>query len=322
MKAIQRGKGDSATAAAAYRSGEKLIDVRTGIEHDYTRKSQVSYTEVIGYHGTRSELWESVELKHKRGDATPAREVEVSLPVELSNDQKISLARELATEINQRYGVAVDMCIHKINSNNPHAHLLITACTVDNNLMGKKVDALDPISCSRTKPPSPNPSEYLRERWAELTNDALAKSGYSVRVDHRSLKDQGIDREPQIHVGAGWYIANSDRMQTNEAIIELNELKAEQKLLTRLIKTVNASVGFLQAVQIAQGIFNSFKFTHEPTLAPTQTITEAPTEAIAEAILTLEQLIDQDAKRNKAQTAALVARNKARRMGSDDVADA
>src|SRR5882762_11353701 len=40
--------------------------------------------------------------------------------------------------------------------------------------------------------------EYLgiRERWAHLTNDALREAGLTARVDHRSLKHQGIDREP------------------------------------------------------------------------------------------------------------------------------
>ncbi|MEK7217041.1 MAG: MobA/MobL family protein, partial [Chloroflexota bacterium] len=30
---------------------------------------------------------------------------------------------------------------------------------------------------------------------------ALEREGFEQRVDRRSLEDQGIDREPQIHVG-------------------------------------------------------------------------------------------------------------------------
>jgi hypothetical protein len=43
-----------------------------------------------------------------------------------------------------------------------------------------------------------NLDEYLmlRERWAEVTNQALRQAGVSARVDHRSLERQGIDREP------------------------------------------------------------------------------------------------------------------------------
>lgn len=40
-----------------------------------------------------------------------------------------------------------------------------------------------------------------REGIAELTNEALAEAGLEVRVDHRSLRDQGIDQTPGIHLG-------------------------------------------------------------------------------------------------------------------------
>ncbi len=34
-------------------------------------------------------------------------------------------------------------------------------------------------------------------------NHALERAGHDARIDHRSLKEQGIDREPQIHIGPG-----------------------------------------------------------------------------------------------------------------------
>lgn len=40
-----------------------------------------------------------------------------------------------------------------------------------------------------------------RESWEISCNDALAGAGLDVRVDHRSLKDQGIDREPEPKIG-------------------------------------------------------------------------------------------------------------------------
>jgi MobA/MobL family len=40
--------------------------------------------------------------------------------------------------------------------------------------------------------------EYLslRERWASLANEALREANIAARIDHRSLAEQGIDREP------------------------------------------------------------------------------------------------------------------------------
>ena len=36
----------------------------------------------------------------------------------------------------------------------------------------------------------------IRERWAEVTNEALQRAGLTARVDHRSLEHQGVAREP------------------------------------------------------------------------------------------------------------------------------
>ena len=47
IKIISRGKGKSAVAAAAYRSGENLTNEYDGITHDYTRKGGVVHTEVL-----------------------------------------------------------------------------------------------------------------------------------------------------------------------------------------------------------------------------------------------------------------------------------
>jgi hypothetical protein len=38
---------------------------------------------------------------------------------------------------------------------------------------------------------------WLRERWAQISNEALREAGLTARIDHRSYKDQGIDREPK-----------------------------------------------------------------------------------------------------------------------------
>jgi hypothetical protein len=40
----------------------------------------------------------------------------------------------------------------------------------------------------------------IRERWATVTNEALKAANIEARVDHRSLAEQGIDREPRPHI--------------------------------------------------------------------------------------------------------------------------
>ena len=40
-----------------------------------------------------------------------------------------------------------------------------------------------------------------REHWAGLANEHLLRSGFDVRIDHRSYKDQGVGLEPTSHLG-------------------------------------------------------------------------------------------------------------------------
>ena len=89
---VSRGKGKSAVAAAAYRSGEKITNEWDGMTHDYTRKGGVVHTEIMlppharPSFSDRSTLWNSVELYEKAGNAQLAREIDAALPVELSGN--------------------------------------------------------------------------------------------------------------------------------------------------------------------------------------------------------------------------------------------
>jgi len=42
-----------------------------------------------------------------------------------------------------------------------------------------------------------------RKLMADIINTKLEQRGHGVRVDHRSLKEQGIQREPERHLGPG-----------------------------------------------------------------------------------------------------------------------
>lgn len=209
MKAVSRSAGRSSTAAAAYRAGEKIIDERTGEIHDYTRKGGVESTDIVLPDGcksmTRAELWNGVEQHHKRGDALVAREFEIALPDELSGDERRRLAVDFAREVANHYSVAADVCIHapsaKGDERNYHAHILLSACTVGQDGFGKKAAELDPIHCQRQKEKIPTPADLWRGRFAELQNERLQEAGTNARVDHRTLKAQGIDREPTQHLG-------------------------------------------------------------------------------------------------------------------------
>ena len=98
IQIIKRSIGKSAVAAAAYRSGERLVNEWDGMTHDYTHKGGIVHTEImLPAHAPpefqdRSTLWNSMEQIEKASDAQLAREIEVALPAELSRTEQLALS--------------------------------------------------------------------------------------------------------------------------------------------------------------------------------------------------------------------------------------
>ena len=211
-KIISRKTGRSATAAAAYRAGEEITDLRTGEIHDYRQKRGVEHAEIILPSGVewtpdRAELWNAVEAKNKRADAQVAREFVVALPDELDYDQRRQLALGLARHIADTYRVATDLAIHvpgrEGDHRNHHAHILTSTNTLNpDGSFGNKARALDLVAHNMGGGVgTANAIDTLRQTWADLANQALERAGRAERIDHRSLEAQGIDRAPTQHLG-------------------------------------------------------------------------------------------------------------------------
>jgi len=210
---VGRSAGRRATAAAAYRAGERLRDERSGKLYNYSRRKDVVHSEVFlpshlagaadAWAGNREKLWNTAERAEKQSNSRVAREYQVSLPHELNTAQQVGLARAFSRELAERYNVAVDLAVHLPRPDgdprNFHAHLLTTTREVTPRGLGAKT-GLDMRGGERRRrelPDSRQEIRTLRERWAVLTNEALREAGVEARVDHRSLAAQGIDREPR-----------------------------------------------------------------------------------------------------------------------------
>ena len=208
MRVFSRSKGHSAVAAAAYRSGSQLYDERAERIHRYDKRSGVRETFIVAPENvpheyfTRAFLWNAVEESEKRKNSCVARELILALPHELGSAERLSLTKDMALYLMERYRVAVDAAIHEPaegdghDPRNHHAHLLFTTRELTPSGLGKKTRVLD------DKKSGVEETELLREVWETLANDALDRAGLDVRIDRRSLVDQGIDRIPQAHIGA------------------------------------------------------------------------------------------------------------------------
>ncbi|AGB45179.1 Ti-type conjugative transfer relaxase TraA [Mesorhizobium australicum WSM2073] len=202
VKVIGRKAGSSAVASAAYRSASRLRDERIERSHDFLAKRGVVHSEVMLPENApeawsdRERLWNDVEVFEVRKDAQLAREVEFALPRELSQAQGIELARDFVQAEFVSRGMVADLNVHwdsaEDGSRKPHAHVMLTMRSVDENGFGAKMR-----DWNRTEM-----VERWRERWAELANARLAELDIDTRIDHRSLEAQGIALEPQTQIGA------------------------------------------------------------------------------------------------------------------------
>src|SRR5258706_1739645 len=217
IESVSRGEGRCATAASAYRAAERIHDLETDEVFDYTRKRGVEHTEIvlsrqpsrqdINWARNRQDLWNAAERAEKRKDARIAREYELSLPCEMAGPQRLALTRAFAQELADRYQCAVDVAIHRPHwrgdKRNHHAHLLTTTRQIGASGLGAKT-TVEWSNTDRRKHGLQSASAEMKEiraRWEVLANEHLHSLGIDARIDHRSLKDQGIEREPTVHQG-------------------------------------------------------------------------------------------------------------------------
>ena len=252
VKPISRAAGRTATAAAAYRAGAEIADLRTGEQHDYTRKRDIVHSELVLPAGSpawaqdRAALWNAAEAAEKRKDARVARDYEVAIPKELTPAQGIALVRDFSQALVDRHGVAIDLNIHRDALRNwdgsdkgyqgYHAHLLASTRQLGREGFGAKAQ----IELSDTKRKSLGLSdgaaeiERIRQLWEVTANRHLEQAHQTQRIDSRSLKDQGIDREPTVHLGPGVTALERDGIPSrlgdiNRQVVAEHRLDAQQR---------------------------------------------------------------------------------------------
>ncbi|MBI1262757.1 MAG: hypothetical protein GC184_13645 [Rhizobiales bacterium] len=259
----------SAVAAAAYRSGERLYDTSQGKWFEFD-KPDVIHTEIMApdhepvpeWLFNRQTLWNMAERAEKRADAQLAREVEITLPRELTKDQHVALVRSFVRDQFVSKGMVADIAIHMPSASDgedqPHAHIMLLLRRLDpgsetgfsakkerdwnerediaravsearkrfNNtgLAGDKA-ALEAAEARR------NVNVWRRE-WAGYANHALEEVGSTARIDHRTLEAQGIMREPQPHLGLARHIEKAyvylkDRLTQWVAVKKRSQLYQE-----------------------------------------------------------------------------------------------
>ena len=242
-KPVSRSSGRSATASSAYRAGAELTDERTGITHDYTRRSGVVASDCFMVKDnervslSRGELWNKAEQAENRKDARTAREIVINLPHELEQSERVKLVDDFAQDLAKKYDCGVDYAVHlpdkKGDQRNHHAHILMTTRSVELTADGQ-ISLTDKTSLELSNrklkeldlPKTQEQIKTLRAEWAQLTNERLAEHGIDARIDHRSFEEQGIDKQATVKMG--WRATALERKGIRTDVGDLNrQIKAD-----------------------------------------------------------------------------------------------
>ena len=232
---ISAGKGRSAIASAAYRSGKKLFDQKEGRSYFYARSVMpesfiLTPKNAPEWASDREQLWNEVERKDRRANSRYAKEFNVALPVELSEDEQKELLTKYVQENFVDEGMVADVAIHRDHPDNPHAHVMLTNRPFNPDgtwgLKSKRKNILDENGNKTYTGNSRFPRSrkvwlvdwdkkekinQWRHNWAVSVNQVLEQKNIPDRISEKSFEDQGINEVPTQHEGI-----NSKRHERNK----------------------------------------------------------------------------------------------------------
>ena len=265
IKIVQRSKGKSAVAGAAYQAGEKLFSEYDQQWKNYRRKKEVVYTEIMlpanapPEYADRATLWNSAEEVEKQWNSQLARRFVVALPREVPIDMCPQMMQEYCNEHFVSKGMCCDFAIHDPEppGHNPHCHIMLAMRAIDENgkwmPKSRKVYDLDEND-ERIKLPSGRwkshkedtvdwneqyHAEEWRHGWEVIQNKYLELAGSAERVDMRSYERQGLDIIPTVHMGAAVCALERKGIQTN--IGNLNrDIKAANRMMNAIRSTIKS----------------------------------------------------------------------------------
>ncbi|MBO3731096.1 MobA/MobL family protein [Lactobacillus paragasseri] len=248
---ISAGKGRSAIASAAYRSGEKLFDQKEGRSYFYARSVMpesfiLTPKNAPAWASDREKLWNEVERKDRRANSRYAKEFNVALPVELSEDEQKELLTKYVQENFVDEGMVADVAIHRDHPDNPHAHVMLTNRPFNPDgtwgLKSKRENILDENGNKTYTGNSRFPRSRKvwlvdwdkkekitewRHNWAVSVNQVLEQKNIPDRISEKSFIEQGIADTPMQHEGIN--SKRYERKEFNQQVKNYRKAKASYK---------------------------------------------------------------------------------------------
>lgn len=181
-------------------------------------------------------FWKAGDM-HERANGAVYREHEIALPAELTREQQQALVQDMIKTMirDKPYQYAMHAPRSALEGKtNTHLHLMFSDRMQDGierspDQTFSRYNAKQPDRGGCKKESGGKNRLALRDELiqtrktcAELQNAALKSAGHTAKVDHRTLKEQGIDRTPEEHLGPArinkmsdedkmMYVANRER---------------------------------------------------------------------------------------------------------------
>lgn len=171
-----------------------------------TRKEAMtlSMAERMPEASSRAIRWLKAQENIDRKNARVADKMIIAIPRELTADQQATLIHGFAETLTQgRASWFAAIHAKGKDRDNPHCHLIIRDRDI---VTGRRVvmfsaGAKEIKQRAAKGQPSPTTLRVIRELWERHANAALEAAGRPERIDRRTLKEQGIGREAQVHEG-------------------------------------------------------------------------------------------------------------------------
>jgi len=276
---ISAGKMRSAVASASYRSGEKLFSDKEGKSYFYKRDVMpeafiLTPKNAPEWAKDRQQLWNEVEKKDRKANSRYAKEFNVALPIELSEQEQKDLLTKYVQENFVNSGMVADVAIHRDHPDNPHAHVMLTnrPFNADGTWANKtKTEYILDKNGNKTKTPAGNvrnrkiwlvdwdKKEKIpewRKNWANAVNQVLEAKNFPDRISEKSYEEQGIDEVATQHEGINSQKEN--RQEFNRNVKQQRQAKAEAKTANekihniRRIETLQRHYSFDEKRMVAQ----------------------------------------------------------------------
>lgn len=279
FKNISAGDGRSAVASASYRSGEVLYRDVDEKNYEYPRvvkpESFILLPEnAPEWANNRERLWNEVEAQENKANSRYAKEFNVALPVELSDEEQRELLTNYVQETFVYSGMVADIAIHRDHPENPHAHVMLTnrpfnadgtwgqkakteyildengnkTRTEQGNIRQRKVWLVDWDK--------PGKVDEWRGQWAQAVNQYFELKKMPDRISEKTLKEQGIELPATKHVGVNNQA--KERAEYNELVKEQRsnlsrqENVGEKIVAERRLIALKEHMSFTEKGQIAK----------------------------------------------------------------------